>query len=47
MNYGEGFEVVEVKWTSYTSFMIKLKLIDEEDIYEGSCQIMDIDEASP
>ena len=37
----EGFEIVEVDWQNQTEFIIRLKLIDEEGIYEGYCKLVE------
>lgn len=34
-----GFEIIDIDWQNQTEFIIRLKLIDEDAIYEGYCEI--------
>ena len=37
----EGIEVVDVDWQNQTEFIVRLKLIDEEGIYVGYCELVE------
>ena len=34
-----GFEILNINWINYNEFIIELKLIDEEGIYTGVCEL--------
>tara|TARA_R100001510_G_C7582916_1_gene155260 strand:+ start:548 stop:676 length:129 start_codon:yes stop_codon:yes gene_type:complete len=34
-----GFEILEINWINNNEFIIELKLIDEEGIYTGVCEL--------
>ena len=34
-----GFEILENHWINSNEFIIKLKLVDEEGIYTGVCEL--------
>ena len=35
-----GFEILNINWINYNEFIIELKLIDEEGIYTGVCELV-------
>ena len=34
-----GFDILNINWINYNEFVIQLKLIDEEGIYTGVCEL--------
>jgi len=34
-----GFEILEVEWVSKKEFIVEMKLIDEDGIYTGYCEL--------
>ena len=34
-----GFGIIDIDWQNQTEFIIRLKLIDEDGVYEGYCEL--------